>query len=323
MNKKIILLFLSLALGICCACQTGVNVSDDIIETPAVMDTPAPTPTPTPKPFVLIAPEGDASKAFIRGAQAQAEALGIDLEIRSVPDTLAALKQAEGYTAIIMRSDVAPELIPDVTAPLCVAFTSEVSVKDASRSYSVIQFDTSKAIETLFNAAIEYPPHDTPVRFIALFESQESPGSVYYDELFMQGMVLPKETYYGGEKNPETWLREKLDRYYDGMVDGIVAENEDLGLAALNVLEGARRGDMEVFMIGASETALSRMAHNPEIFAAAIGTDEAFAGKLAVQIASAMLNGAPPTVETLSLSVFGDFYAQEEANNELLARYSN
>jgi hypothetical protein len=49
------------------------------------------------------------------------------------------------------------------------------------------------------DAAIAYPPHDTPVRLIALLEKKGSPADDAFREACEREAGFPKATYYGTE----------------------------------------------------------------------------------------------------------------------------
>jgi hypothetical protein len=144
-----------------------------------------------------------------------------------------------------------------------------------------------------FHAALTYPPHDTPVRLILMFESVDSPAYAAYRALYEQGMIFPKELYIASDtgKEPGEWLTAVLDSYVAGMLDGVFAENARLAVGAHDALEALGRTDMEVFCPGVTPDVVSRMQKNPAVFAQAAGVNDALAGVLSVRAVLNMLKG--------------------------------
>ena len=73
-----------------------------------------------------------------------------------------------------------------------------------------------------------------------------------------QGRVFVKSTYYaaGAETDAAAWMSGRLERYYEGMVDGIYAETAELAVAAAETMLAAGRSDMEIFCADSSDVRL-------------------------------------------------------------------
>lgn len=308
MKKKLSLIFAVFCAFLFCACNTGVPVAEtDKQVTPDVTAAPQPTPTPVPpKTLVLAYDAAEASGVFREAAADAAAQLGVQLEMAAVSDFAQDLPNlATSADAIIAyvstEADTSGFASVSQKLPLCVYYAPQAAANPPSSSgYSLACYNLEHTMDALFDAVLNYDPHDTPVRIIELFESEQSPASVYYENLFMEGKVLPREKYTGGD-DVEAWLSAKLQRYYEGMVDCIVAENETLARAAVRVLSALGRSDMEVFCAGVSEPTLRDMKANPDVFAVAVGANEAAAGELNILMALAMINGASPAVEVLDV----------------------
>jgi hypothetical protein len=163
----------------------------------------------------------------------------------------------------------------------------------APQGISHISYDPAKELDKAFNAALAYPPHDAPVRLILMFESEDSAAHAAYQALYDQGMIFPKEKYVAADSESSVgdWLTGKLEDYVEGMLDAVFTENPALAAAAGDALAALSRTDMEVFCPGITPDIVSRMQESPDVFAQAIGRNDALAGMLCVRAALGMLKG--------------------------------
>ena len=159
----------------------------------------------------------------------------------------------------------------------------------------------------VLDLAIAYPPHDTPVRLFGLFESRESAACTAWQAAVAEGRVFVKGAYYASEaeESAEAWMAGRLERYFEGMVDGIYAETAELAVAAAQALLAAGRSDMEIFCTGSSDALLDLMEAHPALVAAAYGVDEAEAGRMCISLAEQMLEGKTPEGASLTAAPVG------------------
>ena len=169
----------------------------------------------------------------------------------------------------------------------------EMQKGNVPQGLSHLYYQTGSELDMAFHAALTYPPHDTPVRLILMFESVDSPAYAAYRALYEQGMIFPKELYIASEKErgPGEWLNSVLDSYVEGMLDGVFAENARLAVGAYDALDALGRTDMEVFCPVVTPEVVSRMQKKPAVFAQAAGVNDALAGVLSVRAVLNMLKG--------------------------------
>ena len=265
---------------------------------PTPTPVPAPTPSPTPVPVVLVAapetakrfseyavPTAFAVQAFTDGAAALAE--------KSFAGQAAAVvywmsaEDADAVQALLTRG-----------VPVVVFAPGDAAVPEGAACVRVVAGDAAQqALET----AIAYPPHDTPVRLFGMFTDRESAACAAWQAAVEQGRVFVKSTYYaaGAETDAAAWMSGRLERYYEGMVDGIYAETAELAVAAAETMLAAGRSDMEIFCADSSDALLELMQAHPRLIAAAFGVDEAVAAQRCVAMAEQLLFGNKPEDETL------------------------
>ncbi len=274
--------------------------------------TAAPTPTPTPKVGldavfgreritieVISNGSEEDSALFFEGAQAEAESLGVTLSTNAAGSGFdAAVSNAakNGADAVIagLIEDQSNYSAINAAAGKDIPITVfEMRKSDAPASVSHIYYNPDNEADLAFDAALNFPPHDTPVRLILMFESKESESYLLYQQLYDEGKIFPKEIYIASEeeKTAGEWLTAKLDGYIEGMLDGVYAEDTALALSALDAIEALSRTDMEVFCPGVTSVTVERMANNAEVFAQAAGANTYLAGALSVRAALKGLKG--------------------------------
>jgi ABC-type sugar transport system substrate-binding protein len=276
----------------------------------------APTQQPTPEPkgveavfgkeitITLISGAAGDAELFAEGAKAEAESMGITMKT-SASETIgdAVSSEADGIIAYMPRQeDYAAIESAAADKPAVVYGTEKAAVGESvSQVYYLPGNETDIAME----AALNYPPHDTPVRLVLMFESADSASYAAYQKLTDEGKIFPKEVYIAsdGGAAPDGWLTDKLQGYVEGMLDGVYADNARLALGALDALEALGRTDMEVFCPGVTPEAVKRMEKNPEVFAQAVGANEYLAGALSVRAALKAIKGEGGSVIELLPSV--------------------
>ena len=315
MRKRNLLICL-IATVVACMIMTGCvqETSTTQLSNDEATALPQPTPTPTPPPkegleavfgkdeitIALISNADEtASELFFQGAQKEAQSLGVTLKTIAAEERFNAeiSEMAKNEIDAIITYAAEPQTnyvslvnATDNGIPVCVF---EINKTDIPYNVSHIYYNPDDAISMAFNAALTFPPHDTPVRLILMFESRETEAYAAFEKLFTEGKIFPKEIYIATEDEsgaPDEWLTKTLDNYIEGMLDGIFAENAELGIGAVDALEALERTDMEVFGIDLSADVVTCMSNNPDVFAQAVGPNTALAGILSVRIALAALN---------------------------------
>jgi len=281
-----------------------------------------PTATPTHAPAVgldavfgkedititVISNSGETeSQLFFKGAQKEAQSMGVTLHTVAAPNNFDAMvsETAQDGTDAMIAYLADPPASYDALAvsesglPVCV-FEMQKGAVPAGVSH--VFYNPDDEVDLAFNAALVYPPHDTPVRLILMFESRETKAYTSYETLFSEGKIFPKEVYIAAEddgKAPQAWLEKKMENYIEGMLDGVFAENADLAFSAGDAFDALGRTDIEVFGIGVTPDITARMSENPNVFAQTVGPNTVLAGALCVRAALSGLAGG----DTISLEI--------------------
>lgn len=277
--------------------------------TSASQDAPSATPVATPEPKTGIEAVFDKpvtlalvsngteqeSAPFFDAAAREAQSMGVVVTTTAAGDQFdaalgEAAQNADALVAFLPRAAQDYTALSALGKPVAVYETRQGSVPaDMSHLYYVPDGELEAAID----ATLAYPPHDAPVRLILLFESGESPAKLAFDQKYDEGWVFPKAVYTaaGAEQDAGAWLTGVLDSYVEGMVDAVFAETPELAAAAGDVLFALGRTDMEVFCPGVTPDVLARMATAPDVFAQAVGRNDALAGVLSVRAALLTLHG--------------------------------
>lgn len=263
MNKKL-LFVLSLILCmtmILCACETNSPVSTEEID----IETPTPEPTPGPEYIVFVGqPE-----YFENTQKYFSEEAGYNVE------TYENIDQVDESLNIVGLVAVTDEITSKLSAIAENAKTVVCTKQDISpNGFSVIRLtdDGDNTGEKFLNAAIEYPYHDTPVRFIAMFENADKLAAVY-DSYYAEGMIFPKERYAPGETPASEWLTGKLAKYVEGAIDAIVCETPELAITACDILLGLNWSNTEVFCSSDSDELKVYAQKYPKLMAIRVGLD--------------------------------------------------
>ncbi len=246
---------------------------------------PSPTPTPTPTPAPVVAVVADrAHELFFEGVAAavSADSARIATSFSGIAD--AAAYRAEGRYALIVYldgsadEDLAPLLAAKARGvPVCVYAAAGQAVPDALIS---LRYDDSGAAAAALETALTYPPHDTPVRLIGLFASGESDAYQAFAAAADEGRILKKGVYNAGSAKQDAaeWLDSKLLDALPGTIDGIYAETAALALAAGERIVAAGLTNTEVFCAETGDALLTEMLAHPDVYAAAAGKNDAYAG---------------------------------------------
>jgi hypothetical protein len=295
-------------------CSAEPAGNDSALPGESASVTPAPAPTPAPKEGleavfdkaeinIAVVSSGDeaASSLFFEAAKREAESMGLTVTTNAAgSDFDAAVKKAAGSADMLvafMPEEGSASALSGLGVPVAVFTAGGGSVP---QGISHISYDPAKELDMAFNAALSYPPHDAPVRLILMFESEDSAAHAAYQALYDKGMIFPKEKYLAAdsESGAGDWLTGKLDDYVEGMLDAVFAESPAMAAAAGDALAALSRTDMEVFCPGNTPDIVARMQKHPDVFAQAIGRNDALAGMLCVRAAMGMLKGGSAVTQT-------------------------
>ncbi|MDO4492257.1 MAG: hypothetical protein Q4C53_00055 [Clostridia bacterium] len=249
--------------------------------------TPEPTPTPTPvPPIVVVAPAGH--EGF-----AQAIAAVADREVVTAGSAAEAPLAEASVVAAVVTDARGAEALHRVTVPLIVydregtadSLTDAVTVSYSGNGYAT-------AADAL-DAAIAYPPHDTPVRLIGLFEDPEGDAAQTWVRYVEGGKVLSKGTY-GLKANGDVlsaWVTGRFNSYFPGMLDAAFCETPALAEQLAQQMIDAGRDDFEIFTIGTSAELLRLAAHHHRILPLSVEYNDALAYETAAELLNGILQG--------------------------------
>ena len=285
-------------------------------ESPAQKATPVPhivpilTPAPVPQPSVLfltdcvreeIAPYVETllqalqSRPWRVTQQYATEGFPEELHLNAYDGILALRAKEETSLAAIGRA---------AKAGVPVSIVDLFPQGDPPEGASYFWYEAEDAEEAALDTALSYPPHDTPVRLIGLFEEKGSPA---YDALHRaekEGKVLLKARFYAGKKpqRAKAFMEEELSDYGEGTVDAVYAENMTLALAALVALTEYGRTDMEVFAVPDGIIYAQSRFLKQYVFPVALGADPAAWTNLQVDALGGMMEGGAPVTSVFGIS---------------------
>lgn len=271
---------------------------------PEIAATPAPSPTPAPVQVLLVADcsPSEAADFFFGVAQsAQAEGWRISTHAEDRLSDAVLLEKYDGILALITREDTHVDaLSAAVKAGVHVAI-ADMHQHEPVPGISCAYYDTTQAASNALHAAIAYPPHDTPVRFIALLEQKGSPADDAFREGVKMGRVFPKATYYETAKQKaREFMEDQLDRFVEGTIDAVYAENEQLARAALDALSAQNRTDMEVFCVPSGALNAQRGMYEKWTFPVLMGADLFAVGEGQAIALAALMNGGSPQISSFA-----------------------
>ena len=151
--------------------------------------------------------------------------------------------------------------------------------------------DYTEMMETI----IQYPPHDTPVRLLGVFSSEEGEAKQVWDSYIDAGKVISKGTFTGSvDGGFDRWISEVFGDFYPGMVDAAYVDNADLALSFAKAMVAADRDDFEIFTIG-SNTDLSAISKtHPRLVPVMTSYDDDKAAHVIADLLSAVHDGQIP-----------------------------
>lgn len=208
----------------------------DIIIAPKTQQpTAEPTAVPTPEPMVFFEAEDEAFKEAFK------EALPTAVEG-------AAMGYAGQRIVVYQGRDIAR--IKQLSGGgATVVFVGDGSI--AQQGNIVIPSQPMPDLsKELLDELLKYPPHDTPVRLLGMFESDSSAIKLYWNQLVDEGKILTKGVHYStdGSQSSQQWIEAMLNKYVDGMIDGVFCQSEQDARLFEAALSNANRQDrIEIF----------------------------------------------------------------------------
>lgn len=278
------------------ACTQNVSVPAGTPHSPSPAAIPV-SPSPQPVIAVFGAEESD---SFQKGVSKAAESGAYPVEFYSgETGTLSAGLPGSAALAIVYLGDNSDGFDP-VDFPVYVYAASGQSV---SPDIPHLTYFALNAAADALTLAVEYPPHETPVRIIGLFTSKTSDTYAVWTHAAKNGRVFSKAEYIENRSNQtaEKWFQSQLESFYPGTVDAVFAETGELAVAAADILTALGRTDMEVFAASADENA--ELMLSPTLIAV-VGANAWQAGMLCYENASALLAGETIGNAQIGSSVF-------------------
>lgn len=251
--------------------------------------TPAPEPTAEPLPALVAyaAPQADAA---FRGVIALLPRVDlIDTEAALAAD-LAGLNAALIYVDTAADAEaVAAVLEKDI--PVIAYNPHGLSLPEAANEvrYAASVPETAEAAMT---TAIAYPPHDTPVRLLGVFESQSGEAIAAWNGAVETGKVLDKGTYCTADGGTlSAWFSEQLAKYFPGMIDAVYVESPAQAAELVKAMLAAERDDFEIFTIGSDAALRQLIAEQPQLLPTTVQVDEEAAAAACAELLTRVLAG--------------------------------
>ncbi|MDL2259012.1 hypothetical protein LJC42_07695 [Eubacteriales bacterium OttesenSCG-928-K08] len=260
-----------------------------------------PTPTPTPIRIALLSDHADIPATFVKGVEQAAQAAGLITVQLEPGNNFAALKNETGFDGFILlrtmeETDWANvEPLINSNTPVCIVDITMQEEIVAPKGASYSKLDLSDAALFALGVTLSYPPHDTPVRLIALLEEKDSPAATAYSLRMDEGKIFNRGRFYQTDKQTaREFLEAMLDKYVEGMVDAIYAENIELAQTALDMLSELGRTDMEVFLVPSGSLGEQQALHTKWVFPMALGADMYTEGQNQVEAILTLIKGGEP-----------------------------
>lgn len=260
---------------------------------PPASATSVPEPTAPPEPVIVAISAPNTDAAFAASIRSLSGIRAVDTEAAVLPE-LTGLAAAVVYVSTVAEAEAINRTV-ETGLPVVAYNACGAELKDAVIEVRYAVTAPSDAQQAL-DAAIAYPPHDTPVRLFGVFETADGEAARIWNEQIANGRVLSKGTYGLTEekKSLEEWFSAKLKAYYPGMVDAIFVETPTLAVQLAEWMLVAERDDFEIFTVGTDAALLQAMREHPRLLPSVVETDDALAAKHCAQLLSQLLTGAAP-----------------------------
>lgn len=271
---------------------------------PEMATTPAPSPTDVPVRVLFVADRSSQEAAdFFSGAAQSAQAEGWQINTYAGDDFADAISNEEydGILALIMLKETSMDILLAASKGGVPVVIADMFQREPVAGTSYAYYDISKAASAALDAAIAYPPHDTPVRFIALLENKGSPADEAYREGVKQGRIFSKAKHYETDKqNAQDFMEKQLEVYVEGTVDAVYVESEQLAQAALNSLSDCGRTDMEVFCVPTGALSVQRGLYEKWTFPVLMGADLVAVGEKQARELADRMNGKEAQISSFA-----------------------
>ena len=280
---------------------------------PTPTATPAPTliPTPIPLPAVLLLTDCERGEIepYVDSLMQVLNGQNWRVIQRFAAEGFPKQIPADAYDGfLVLRAKEGTSLAP---IQKMIAEGKPVSIIDLfpegkePEGASYFRYEAEDAVEYALDIALNYPPHDTPVRLIGLFAKKDSPGHRAFRQAAKEGKVLGKGSFYDGQRpqRAKAFMEEQLDDYVEGTVDAVYAETLPLALAALLALTERSRTDIEVFAAPEGSIYLQRELLQRYVFPVAMGADPAEWAFLQVSALNGMMHGGTPIKSAIGTSM--------------------
>lgn len=279
--------------------ENGGNLIVDNTPTPAI------TPEPTPPPIhVLVVTDCDESQAegFFEAIEEAAGGTGwvLTYKANAMAESLA------GYDGIIAlctneSTSIAP-LRASAQNGVSVSVVDITSGNKSADGIAYASYDHESDYDVLFETALNYPPHDTPVRFLAILKTEGTILDGLYQNGINEGKVFNRASMYlNGEGSVKDFMDKYLNKFIAGMLDGILVEDFETAKEVIAILNEKGRDDAEVFVLGNVNEARGMLSRY--VFPVAVGMNINAEASKQVENIKSMLNGGEGESYTFKASV--------------------
>jgi len=285
--------------ALCAALTACTQTASVPIGTPRFPSPTASPVSPCPQPGIAVF-GAEASDSFQKGVSKAAESGVYPVEFYSGGANTLSAGLPSGAAAAIVYLEGAADGLEQTDFPVfAYAANGQRILSDIPH---LTYFALNAAADTL-TLAVEYPPHETPVRMIGLFTSKTSGAYAVWTHATENGRVFPKAEYIENrsDETANEWLQAQLENFYPGMIDAVFAETGGLAVSAADVLTALGRTDMEVFAASADGNA--ELMLSPALIAV-VGASEWQAGMLCYENVSALLAGETVANTQIGSTVF-------------------
>lgn len=278
---------------------------------PTATPTPAPTPTPVAPPAVLLLAdcEREAIEPYLNSLMEALEELDWRVTQQYAVEGFPEEISPDAYDGVlVLRTKKETSLAPVneiIAQGMPVSIIDLFPEAEGPQGASYFWYNAENLEAYTLNVALDYPPHDTPVRLIGLFTEKGSPAHEAFREAVKEGKVLEKGSFYaaGKPQRAKAFMEEQLEEYVEGTVDAVYAETLPLALAALVALTERDRTDMEVFAVPEGMIYVQQELLSRYVFPVAIGVDPAQWAFSQVSALAGMLRGGAPVKSIIGTSI--------------------
>ena len=305
MKKFICMLFACTLLFGCVKAEPQQTPSPTL--TPDSTPLPSPTPTVTPTPTkVLFVADCSATEAadFFFGAAQSSAASGWMISTHAGQEGFDEAVLSEHFSGIIVlctKQETSLDSLSEAIKAGTQVAIADMHKRTPPEGASYSWFDTAAAASEALETAITYPPHDTPVRLIALLEKQGSPADDVFQAGIKRGRVFSKAVHYeSARQSARSFFEAQLDRYVEGTIDAVYAETEELARMALEELLSRDRTDMEVFCVPAGALSAQSALYQKWTYPVLMGADLFAQGENRASAIASTMAGDKPRNETFA-----------------------